>query len=600
MRIRWAVFNLAVLGMLVAVACGGAEPTATSAPTNTPQPAATATQAPSPSPTLAVGQPTNIPAPTVTRPAPTATPASPTSTPGVRPKTSGLLTGIGFASPATLDMYNPAGSFTPFQFVVPIYNTLMRTDRITHVTSIDPSLASSWDFDSSGTQITLKLRKDVKWHDGAAFTADDVVYTLLRGIKPPDGVSIGSFNPTFLQSVASVQALDASTVKLTLSFPDPVILQGLAFPGMLIYPKRILQSRDEAKKPMIDADLIGTGPFVFKADDVGVSWEVAKNPAYWDKDASGQALPYLDGIKTFVIVDDSASFAAFRTKQVLQAKPSNRGILPQQYNLAIESMKGKADIRVYRSLGQIGAKSINVQVPPFNDKRVRQALSLALDRQAFRLAYGPLDLTYLTGPIDSKGTWGIPVTDVEKLPGYRSDKTADIEEAKRLLKAAGIPDGFKFKVLTSAGASADDASLAVDQWRKIGLDPSLDVVSLNGAADKEIRGDFAISFRAWTDPLDDPNIILMAKAYSKGTENFGKYANPTLETLFEQQQREFDLTKRKELVRKIQDVMIDDVPLIKLIQRSYVQATWLEVKDMHLGPGLHYGFGDFDYIWLDR
>ncbi len=592
----------ALAAVFFLTSCGGAEPTNT--PTTAPQVATPTSQPPTsvPSPTLTVPLATQLPTSAPTRQAPTATTAQPTATPrGTRAKFGGILTRAYFGEvrASELDVHNITGGTVGLQAVVPLYNTLLKLDPETH-TRVLPSLASSWTVSSDGTTWTLNLRKDVKWSDSRLFTADDVVFTLDRILHPPQQARSG-ISATTLAALTGVTRIDDYTVKLTIDHPVSDFAERLAFSYDVIYPKHIVSPLYAAGKQIEDTDLVGTGPFLLKAHARDVSWEYARKKDYWDKDAEGRPLPYLDGIQGFIIVDDTAAFAAFRTKQVLQSKGADRGIRPE----FVPTAEREAATRGYRlvrfsGISWIGYLYFNNTRAPFNDRRFRQVLNLALDRETLATFYDQgARLTKLGGPLDPTSRWGIPETDLLALPGFRRDKSQDLAEAKRLLADLGIPKDFPFDVVTLVGPQVDIFGAMIPTLESLGLKPKLRILSTAEGVPAERDGKFDVVFRTYNGVRDDPSDVLIPYAQSHGLSNFGRYNSPEMDRLLDLQERETDPNKRQQLVRQTTDFWMKDWPAIPAFWIIRVNGLWNEVQGIGLGPGL-LGLGDtMDMAWLD-
>ncbi len=596
---RLALFSCALAVALIAVACGGESATPTAAPTSPP----TATTAPTATPVATAtprpGQPTATAAPPATRPAPTATAAPATPTPGKQPKSGGQLTVGAITAITTVDFLSRSGSFGVFQTMGQAFNSLVRMDYETHAT-VAPALAEKWSVSATGDVWTFTLRQGVKWQDGRPFTADDVAFSINRMVNPPEGFDVGFSGDVLSPLVRDAQKVDDTTVRINLKFPAAGFLESLAFPQNLIVPKHIWEPVYQAKGTLTEKHVIGTGPFRLKEHVPGISVELSKNADYWAKDPSARQLPFIDSLKFFIIGDDQAGFAAFRTKQILQTRNADRGIPAANLPIAErEQIRGYRLVRL-PSYSHYSFDQVNVTKAPFSDPRFRRALHLALNRQEMGEFFDLGNkLAVLGGVMHPKAAWGIPLEELEKLPGYRADKTADREEAKRLLRAVGVPDGFEFTIVTSAGASARVAETTLNSLQAISLKPKLQVVSILELDTRQINKNFDVSFRARTEAIDDPNAFLVATIRTGGTRNLGGYSNPEMDKLLDEQMRILDPAKRKAFAKDLQLKFLEESPYIRAFFFDYVYGFWNEVQGINFGPSLWNGVGDYDRVWLD-
>ncbi|HYA46666.1 MAG TPA: ABC transporter substrate-binding protein, partial [Burkholderiales bacterium] len=250
--------------------------------------------------------------------------------------------------------------------IAPFYNTLLRVDPFDKGgTKPAPSLAESWTTSSDGKTYTFKLHKGVKFHDGSEMTSKDVKASYDKIIFPPPGV--GSTRKGQYADVVAVEAPDPYTVVFRLKHPSGSFIASLLSPYNFIYKAEIL-----AKDPhWYETHIMGTGPFTFVEHVKGSHVVGKKNPNYWDK-----GKPYLDGFRAIFIKDSAAQVAAVRGER---AHIQFRGFTPKDRDNIKATLGDK--ITVQESPWDcILMVAINHKKKPFDDVRVRRALSLALDR----------------------------------------------------------------------------------------------------------------------------------------------------------------------------------------------------------------------------
>src|SRR5262252_6103035 len=308
--------------------------------------------------------------------------------------------------------------------LAPHYNTLLRPDPNDRTASkIVGDLAESWTISKDGRTYTLKLRHGVKFHDGAEMTSKDVKASYDKIIFPPDGVA--SDRKGEYLDVEAVQAPDPYTVVFRLKWPSGAFLSSLASPWNWIYKADIL-AKDMR---WYEKNVMGTGPFIFVEHVKGSHWVGKKNPNYWDK-----GKPYLDGYRALFIPSHSAQVAAIRGER---AHIQFRGFSPADRDAIVSALGNK--ITVQESPWDcVQLVTMNHEHKPFDDKRVRRALTLALDRYEASRSLSRIAVVKEVGGIQVPGTpWATPPAELEKLAGYGRDINASRAEARRLLKEAG-------------------------------------------------------------------------------------------------------------------------------------------------------------------
>lgn len=353
-------------------------------------------------------------------------------------------------------------------------------------------------------------------------------------------------------------------------------------------PKHILEPNQS--KPM-DAP-VGSGPFKFVRYTPSVSLEIEKNKSYF---IPGR--PYLDRITLFVIPDDGTSFAALRTGRILLTTIGSRAITPQEAQ-QVESdpvLSKKITIERYASAT---AQSLipKLTIAPWNDVRVRKAVSLALDRQAqVRVAESAI----MAGPLNPRTIWGIPLNELEKRPGYRQPKTQDIADAKKLLADAGYTNGLDVSLNCRQGRECEEfAPLVRSDLAKIGVRVTL--VPTNGPLVTEMltKGDFRFTLFRPGAPLLDPDSTFFEQYLTGSNRNYGGFSDKQVDDWTIQQSRTLDLKQRQELVRKIQERILDLEPYPTLFYLDYLRGRWSKLKGFN-SLGL-YVDENLEYAWLDE
>src|SRR5438128_2522712 len=216
------------------------------------------------------------------------------------PRRGGILLAVIGADPPSLDPHQES-TFATLQLVAPLYSTLLQTDPFDYPKIIGDA-ASEWKSSPDGLTYTFKIRPGIKFHDGAPLTAVDVKATYDKLLSPPAGTR--SIRKNSYSAVTSVEAPDASTVVFKLKHPSASLLENLASPWNVIYPKKYLD-RDPN---YFMKHVVGSGPFKFKSYTPGSTFEGERNPDYFIKDR-----PYLNGYKFFISTETSVRAAAIRS-----------------------------------------------------------------------------------------------------------------------------------------------------------------------------------------------------------------------------------------------------------------------------------------------
>ncbi len=341
--------------------------------------------------------------------------------------------------PVSLDV-GKTSNFSSSQAFEHIYDSLTVFDENMKV---QPSLAEKWETSDATTHV-FHLRKGVKWHNGREFVAPDVAYWHQRLMDPK---TAAPFKGVF-GVIKQIDAVDDHTVKMTLSKPYASLpaafasLRGSAFPN-----KETVEKYGD-----LATQAVGTGPFKLAEYVAGDYVRYVRNPDYWVKD-----LPYIDEITLKLMVEEDQRIAALRSGQVhigfLTAVGKQR--LASEKSLTImESPKAWVAVIL-----------INSMKKPFDDVRVRKAISMAIDRKAF-IEKSVQGAGTLSGPVPTgHGDWWVPE---DKLP-YRQD----VEGAKKLLAEAGYPNGFKAVIKTTSTQYPEFGANAVElknQLKAINID----------------------------------------------------------------------------------------------------------------------------------
>jgi len=493
-----------------------------------------------------------------------------------------LLAAIGADAPS-LDPHQES-TFATLQMVAPLYSTLIQIDPLSYPKIIGDA-ASEWKIAPDGLTYTFKIRHGIKFHDGSSLTAVDVKATYDKLVFPPEGVR--SVRKNAYATITSIETPDPNTVVFKLKYASASLLDNLASPWNVIYPKKYLDRDPNYFK----TNVVGSGPFKFKNYTRGSTFEGERNPDYFVKDR-----PYLNGYKFFISPETSVRAAAVRSgRAYIEFRD-----LPNADVDAIKKQLGdKVVVQQTPMTGQWGI-AINNTVKPFTDVRVRKALTLSLDRYTAGKVLFPLTGLRDVGALMRPATeWGLPEAELQKLPGFGRDMEKNRAEARRLLAEAGYPNGFKL-VLKNRNVKLpyqDFAVFVIQEWRKVGIE--VDHRPLETAAwfaDGRDTGNFELIISPNVEASDDPDLFLR-RATTGDTENWSRYSDPAIDDLYSRQSRTLDPAERKKLVHQLQKIVLENAYYMPGLWWSRNVVHWAKVKN-YVAPPNHYANQKLQDVWL--
>lgn len=501
------------------------------------------------------------------------------------PRRGGVLLAVIGADPPSLDPHQES-TFANIELVAPLYSTLLQLDPYNYPKIIG-DLATEWKISPDGLTYTFKIHPGVLFHDGSPLTAADVKASYDKIISPPQGVR--SVRGNAYTAVAKVEAPDATTVVFKLKFPSASLLANLASPWNVIYPKKYLDRDPNYFKTHV----IGSGPFKFKSYTRGSTFEGERNLAYFVKDR-----PYLDGYKFYISPETSVRAAAIRSGR---AYIEFRNLPSAEVEAIKKQLGDKVVVQETPMTGQWGV-GINTTVKPFDDVRVRKALTLGIDRYTMGKVLYPLTgLKNVGALIRPDSEWGMPTAELEKLPGFGRDIEKNRAEARRLLAEAGFPNGLKV-VLKNRNVKLpyqDFAVFLIQDWRKIGVEA--ENRPLETAAwfnDGQNTGNFELIVEPTVEFMDDPDQFL--GRYATGsTQNWGRFSDPQIDDLFSRQARALDPTERKRLIIDLEKIVLEKAYFMPGLWWTRNLVHLSKVKN-YIAPPNHYTNQKLQDVWLSE
>jgi peptide/nickel transport system substrate-binding protein len=455
-----------------------------------------------------------------------------------------------------------------------VYNGLLKYDKDLNLVG---DLAESWRVSRNGLVITFNLRRGVRWHDGQPFTAHDVLFTYQVTVDPKTPTAYaGDF-----QRVKRAEVLDSHTFRVTYDRP---FAPALASWTSAILPRHLLQGRDITKSPL-SRHPIGTGPYRFHQWVPGQKIVLRSNHDYFE------GRPFIDGIIIRIIPDMATMFLELRAQNI-----DRMGLTPLQFTRQTENNFFRNNFNKFRYLSfSYTYLGFNLQNPLFRDRRVRQALAHAIDKNEIisgvllglgAEAHGPL----------KPGTWAY-TDNVKKFP-------FDPARARALLAEAGWRDSnndglldkdgisFSFEIITNQGNEIRAKSAEIIQRRlaQVGISVKIRIIEWAAFVNEFInKRRFDATILGWTIPMDPDlyDVWHSSKIQERGL-NFISYQNRELDELLERARNTFDVDRRRQFYHRIQEILAYDQPYIFLYVPEalpIVQRRFRGVEPAPIGIG---------------
>lgn len=446
-----------------------------------------------------------------------------------------------------------------------LYDTLLMVDEKTN--EISGSLAEKWEFNESGTELTLHLRKGVTFHTGEEMKASDVVFTLDRAFAAPQ-------TRGFLGTYSKSEAIDDSTVKLTFSVPYAPILNSLALISFGIVSEKAVKAaaspEEYARNP------IGTGPYVFKSRVSGDKISFEAYPNYWRGAAPIKHLDYR------IQTDSAAAVVSLENEEI-----DVMAFVPVTDKKHIESLDTLAWYETpYTGLVQV---IFNNSKGRFADKKLREAIAYTVDRESI-----------IIGAVEGEGD-PVQCTITPAVFGYHDgwqNRPRDIEKAKQLMAEAGYPDGLDVEVETF---QSNNYSTVVEilqaQLAEIGIRIQIKKVEKPVyLTDIIANHNFEMSTIIWGGDTLDADFFYDI-LHSKGGKSFSEINNPELDRLLDEGRQTVDREKRKEIYKQVGDILIEDVNFVPLYNYKNTLAASSKLKGVQ--PSNHFVYRVWEYSWAE-
>ena len=454
---------------------------------------------------------------------------------------------------------------------------------------VAPQLAKSWTISDDAKTYTFHLRRGLTYWDGSPVVAGDFVYALERclthqsspfaqfifGIVGAEALSKGDAT-----TLAGATTPDDLTLVIELAEPDASFLYIMAMPFAAPQKRAFIES---LSKQQLRTTLLGTGPFKMKKWDEGTVLVLERNDNYWDP-----AIPYLDGIVLYESIKRDTAFLKFQAGELMTVDRLSSAdfIYVAGHKEWRQYLYNVPNMNVY-------GEKMNVTKKPFTDKRVRQALNYALNKD---------------NQIKLMNGLGVAAHGIlpPMMPGYDSTLKPyphDPEKAKALLAEAGYPNGFSITYTTLADPRSEKLAQALQSdMAKVGVKVEIELMTFPTYLDASARPDgLAFAYTAWFMDYPDPSNFVDVRFHTKmiaeqDSNNDTFYSNPKLDQMMDAAKAEVDPDKRWRMYNEIEQLLYDECPWIWNYHRNSVEMRQPYVMNYYPHP---VWLRDYRYTWLD-
>ncbi|MEX6703138.1 peptide ABC transporter substrate-binding protein [Peribacillus frigoritolerans] len=424
---------------------------------------------------------------------------------------------------------------------------------------IVPGSAESWEISEDGLTWTFKLKDGLKWSNGDPLTANDFEYAWKYALKPETAADY-AYQLYYLkggeaynskkgkEEDVGVKATDEHTLVVTLEQPTPYFLDLTSFYTFYPINKKV---QEENPKWALDAKThVSNGPFKLTEWKHKESLKIEKNENYYDKDKIK-----LDAVNFALIEDENTAWQMYQSGELDLAYPLPVDIQGQMVNSDDKEFKMGKELAVYYY-------NFNTEVKPFNNAKVRKALSMAIERQK---------ITENVAQGGQKPAFGVVPPGIPDASGDFQENTGnlfkeDVKEAKKLLKEGLAEEGMKelpdFSILYNTLDSHKKIAEAVQgMWRdNLGVEVTLENAEFQVKLDREKAGDFEISRAGWVGDYVDPMTFMLWE--TDGAYNDAGWSNKEYDNLLKEAKSTMDPKERMDALHKAEKVMIDEMPIL--------------------------------------
>jgi len=502
-----------------------------------------------------------------------------------QPQRGGTLVFGLAAEPPTYDCHQ-ANTYVVLDTVAPAYSLLARFDP-ERKGEYQPDVARSWEISGDGLAYTFHLQPNVRFHDGTPLTSADVKASFDRIRLAPAGI-ISQRKASF-DAVREIETPDPQTVVFLLKDVDAGLMSNIAAPWSCIYSARRLEQ--DQRYP--EKNIMGSGPFLFVEHKPGAYFTGKRNPDYFV-----EGRPYLDGYRA-EFVSGAAMVNALSGGGVMA---EFRGMTPPERDRIVAARGDKTKILTGSDWVLLFQVTVNVRRKPFDDPRVRRALTLAIDRWGNA---EPMSRVTFLGPIagfSPPGSyWELPKAELETAPGFSRDIKAARAEAKRLLAEAGVANlSFRLLNRTQLQPYTQFGVFLIDQWRQIGVTVEHDLLETSPWQNARNRGTYDVMVEAMSEHSDDPSTLYAHFISSdRAPINYSGAIDRVADDLFDRQQRALDKAERRRLVQALDRHLLGEAYFAPVFWSNRIIPLAAEVRGWHMTQS-HFLGQDLRDVWLAR
>ena len=478
--------------------------------------------------------------------------------------------------------------------IIHLFEPLLSMDKDNNVIG---GMAETWEVSEDGLTYTFHLRDGLKWSDGSEFTSEDFVYTFKRMADPMTAAPYGHDLLCMIKGydeaengnvdALAVSAPDAQTFVVELSYPCVYFDKICAFAALSPVNQVTIEANGESWA--IDpATYVCNGPMKIKEWVPGSHILMEKNENYWNAEAVTA-----DTIKFVLMEDMNAAYSAYKTGEVMFSRD-----VPTE---EIPNLRENPEFHVAPILGTYYV-SLNLEREYFQDPKVRQALSLALDRQyiadtIMQGTYSPAVNFVGPGVSDAEAGSSFQDTTIAEYGEFFhvDDFEGDLAKAKELLADAGYPNGEGFPMIeymtNDAGYNKALAEYLQSAWGELGINTDIKIIEWASFTPTRRNGDYDIARNGWVYDYDDPSNMLNLFESTNGN-NDGRYNNPEYDALIASARETVDKAEHYSLLHEAEQLLLNDMGMIPI---AYNNDFWLQKPELQGTWHSPYGYWYFMY-----
>ncbi len=455
-----------------------------------------------------------------------------------------------------------------------IYESLLKRDEKTM--KLEPVLAESWDIADDHLTYTFHLKKGIKWADGHPFTAKDVLFSYERIMDPKvDAAHLRNY----YRDIEKVEALDDYTVRYRYRIPYFLALEFCG--GIPIVPAHLFKESDDFNVHPIGRNPLGTGPYRLLRWDTGKEIVLERREDYWD----GNEKPHLKRVVFKIITESTVALQVLK-----QGGLDMMGLRPIQWEKQTGTERFKSGFEKLKyylpSYSYIGW---NLRDPLFQDRRVRQAMTMLLNRQTIleKLLYGLGTVVsgpfYVNSPEYDKSIEPIPY-DPERAAALLKEAGWEDHDGDGTLDKDGVPFSFEFLLTASSKTGEQIATILQENLKRAGIRMSIRKLEWAVFLGRIQKHEFQATSLGWSMGWEsDPFQVWHSSQADKGSNHVG-FKNAEVDRLIEEGRKEFDAEKRRKLYHRMHEIVHEEQPYTFLFTMQALVAVDRRFRNVNVYP----------------